>query len=170
MFSCMRGMWIMIILVLAWPHPGLAAETSAQRPENVKLWQPGDPGERFFLRGRVVGSDGRGLAGALVYFRQTDGTGAYRERYSGQLQTSGDGAFSMATVLPGRYGGPRHIHVAVDHPNYPLRELRIVFKGDPYLNQARPGDLPILLEETHQDGEKVWVGDVELVLGTGGTN
>lgn len=143
-----------------------AAQQPAEDSATAVLWQSGDPGERLFLRGVVTGPGGQALAGAVVSIRQTDGTGAYREdRYRAQLETAADGAFNIATVLPGQYMGPRHIHVAVSHDSYPALDIRIVFQGDPNLDQARAQDLPILLEEADQDGEKVWVGDVELVLG-----
>lgn len=155
-----------IVLVLICPLVFAATSEQSAGPETAVLWQPGDPGERLFLRGRVVGPDGQGLAGAIVYIRQADGTGMYHEdRFRARLETTGNGMFSIATVLPGQYMGAKHIHVAATHDNYPALEARIVFKGDPNLNQTRAYDLPILLEEVHQDGDKVLVGDVELVLG-----
>lgn len=155
-----------IVLVLMPPLAFGATSQQSAGPETAVLWQQGDPGERLFLRGRVVDPEGRGVAGALVYIRQADGTGAYREdRFRARLETTSNGTFSIATVLPGQYMGAKHIHVAVTHQLYPTLDARIVFKGDPNLNQTLGYDLPILLEEVHKDGDKVLVGDVELVLG-----
>ncbi|NIR91991.1 MAG: hypothetical protein GWO40_04495 [Gammaproteobacteria bacterium] len=166
--------WVLLALVCA---PAVAAAVEheavpgsmvprAKGAETAVLWQPGDPGERLFLRGRVLGSDGRPLAGAVVNLWHADGTGRYREtRYRTRLETAKDGTFNVATVLPGQYWGVKHIHVVVDHHDYPRLDKRIVFKGDPNLNQTGGRDQAILLEEVHKDGEKVLVGGVELVLG-----
>lgn len=171
MLGCRRCMRLLFILALTWAPASPAQGQPAEDPGKVMLWQPGDPGERLFLTGRVVGADGRPLAGAVVQLRQADGTGLYREaRFRARLQTTEEGAFNVATVLPGQYRGPKHIHLTISHGRYPTLTTRIVFKGDPNLDQARTYDLPILLEEVHQDGEKVLVGDVELVLGAGTTD
>ncbi len=163
-----------IVLVLALPPFAQAATDSAAEsgstspsaaPASVMLWQPGDPGERLFLRGRVVDSNGQPLAGAVVALRQADGNGDYRDvRYRATLQTAKDGTFSVSTVLPGQYWGEKHIHVLVHHQSHGQLATRILFKGDPNLNQASDRDFVILLEEVHKDGEKILVGGVELVL------
>lgn len=173
MSGCPRRVmaWMFFALVCA-PAIAAAAEHEAdpmmqraEGPESAVLWQPGDPGERLFLRGRVLGGDGRPLAGAVVNLWHADGTGTYRDvRYRAQLETAKDGTFNVATVLPGQYWGVKHIHVVVDHPDYRQLNARIVFKGDPNLSQAGGRDVAILLEEVHQDGDKVLVGGVELVL------
>lgn len=134
-------------------------------PASVVLWQPGDPGERLFLRGRVVDPSGHPLAGATVALRQADGNGDYHDvRYRATLQTAKDGSFSVSTVLPGQYWGAKHIHVLVRHDAYGDLVTRILFKGDPHLDEARDADFAILLEEVHKDGEKMLVGGVELIV------
>jgi protocatechuate 3,4-dioxygenase beta subunit len=142
-----------------------AAAGATKTPASVVLWQPGDPGERLFLRGRVLDPSGRPLAGALVALRQADGNGNYHDvRYRAMLQTAKDGSFSVSTVLPGQYWGAKHIHVLVRHESHGQLVTRILFKGDPHMNEAREGDFAILLEEVNKDGEKILVGGVELVL------
>ncbi len=168
-----RCIFALIICIPALPQAALAAtEPSAagatgafQTPNSVVLWQPGDPGERLFLRGRVVDPGGQPLAGALVALRQADGNGEYHEvRYRATLQTAKDGTFSVSTVLPGQYWGAKHIHLLVRHESHGQMVTRILFKGDPHLNEARDGDFAILLEEVHKNGEKFLVGGVELIL------
>ena len=163
---CGRRMAIGALLALL--APAMAGAQSSEAPGTAMLWQPGDPGERLFLRGRVVSGDGRPVGGAVVYLRQADGTGVYTDRYQARLETAADGSFSIATVLPGQYRGVKHIHMAATHQAYPPLETRVVFKGDPNLNQPGARDLVVLLEEVHQDGETVLVGDLELVLRTAG--
>ncbi len=169
-----RSILASVVCLLAMPQAAPAAtEPSAGSdapgahgtPASVVLWQPGDPGERLFLRGRVVDRVGRPLAGALVALRQADGNGHYHDiRYRATLQTASDGTFSVSTVLPGQYWGAKHIHLLVRHESHGQLVTRILFKGDPHLNEAREGDFAILLEEVHKDGEKFLVGGVELVL------
>lgn len=167
--GCWRWLTIAICLALALP-----AASAAEDAASLILRQPADPGERLFLTGRVVDGNGRALPGAVVHIRHTDDTGTYRaERFRGRVETAADGTFRVDTILPGApgaYRGPRHIHIDVSHDVYPGVATRIVFRGDPDLKQARAGDLPIMLEEADQDGSKVFVGDVEVVLGAGGGN
>ena len=144
-----------------------ASESTAESRSaaNVTLWQAGDPGERLFLRGRVVDSGGQPLSGAMVALRQADGNGHYHDiRYRAMLETAKDGTFSVSTVLPGQYWGAKHIHVLVRHESHGQLVTRILFKGDPHLNESRDGDFAILLEEVHKDGAKMLMGGVELVL------
>ncbi|MDX1513033.1 MAG: carboxypeptidase regulatory-like domain-containing protein [Gammaproteobacteria bacterium] len=169
-----RCLFTLVLLVLAMPFAAQStSEPSADAgpgmpaggPSSVVLWQPGDPGERLFLRGRVIDSGGRPVPGATVALRQADGTGQYQEvRYRATFQTAKDGTFSISTVLPGQYWGPKHIHMMVRHGDGPPLVTRILFKGDPHLDDARDGDFAILLEEVHKDGEKILVGGVELVI------
>jgi protocatechuate 3,4-dioxygenase beta subunit len=162
-----------VLCLLLVPQAVAAAESSAGSgtdgvygvPTSAVLWQPGDAGERLFLRGRVVDPEGRPLADALVALRQADGNGEYHDvRYRATLRTAKDGTFSVSTVLPGQYWGAKHIHLMVQHDAHGQLATRILFKGDPHLNEAGDGDFIILLEEVHKDGEKVLVGGVELIL------
>jgi protocatechuate 3,4-dioxygenase beta subunit len=163
-FASILGLLVLPEAVPATTLPS-AASGATGTPASVVLWQPGDPGERLFLRGRVMDSGGRPLAGALVALRQADGNGNYHDvRYRAMLQTAKDGSFSVSTVLPGQYWGAKHIHLLVRHESHGQLVTRILFKGDPHLNEAREGDFAILLEEVRKDGEKVLVGGVELVL------
>jgi len=170
MSSFQRYTAALVLAALAWP---LAAATDRQASPSSKvvLWQPGDPGDRMFLRGRVLGASGRPLAGAVLQLRQADGTGSYHDyRYKAVLETAEDGSFSISTVLPGQYWGEKHIHVGVSHKGYEPMVTRILFKGDPNLESGGDYEHVILLEEVHKDGEKVLVGGVEFVLTPAGGN
>ena len=174
MHGMTRATSALVLAVLALPLLARAATEASSGtgaagpptiPASVVLWQPGDPGERLFLRGRVVDPGGRPLAGAVVFLRQADGNGNYHDlRYRATLETAKDGTFSVSTVLPGQYWGAKHIHVRVRHEAYGDLVTRILFKGDPHLDAARDADFAILLEEVHKDGVKMLVGGVELIL------
>ncbi len=170
MHAIRRCILASVLSALAMPLAAPAATGSdlkipSESEANVVLWQPGDPGERLFLRGRVVDPGGRPLAGALISLRQADGNGNYHPvRYRATLRTAADGTFSISTVLPGQYWGAKHIHLFVRHEAEGQLTTRILFKGDPHLNEASDADSAILLEEVRKDGETVLVGGVELVL------
>ena len=140
------------------------AAGSDAAPSSVRFWEPGDPGERLHIRGRVVGTDGRPIPGAELHVRQADGTGAYQDtRYRGRLGSGADGSFQMVTVLPGQYWGAKHIHVFVTHPDYVPLDTRILFRGDPNIDETE-GDLAIAVEEIRTDEGTILAGGVEFVL------
>jgi protocatechuate 3,4-dioxygenase beta subunit len=87
----------------------------AGAPRRTSLLEQGVAGRRLSLRGRVLTTDCRPLAGARVDFWQADGNGAYdNDGYGlrGYQLTDERGRYRLETVVPGRYE-PRtpHIHV-----------------------------------------------------------
>jgi protocatechuate 3,4-dioxygenase beta subunit len=143
-------------------------------PQTADLWQDGDPGERLKLQGRVLDSQGRPVAGALVELWHADSSGSVDEsRYRSAQRTRADGGFGIKTVLPGhiemaRYNAvfaPRHIHIVVSHPDYPRLVSLIFFQGDGRLDGTPYPELAVPLEKVRtQDGE-VFVAGVEIILG-----
>ncbi len=142
-------------------------------PEVTRLWQPGDPGQRLRLRGRVLTIKGLPVANALVELWHADGAGSVDEsRYRAGLRTGEDGYFGIKTVLPGHIEmargnavfGPRHIHVAVDHPDHERLISLIYFKGDERLAGTPYPELAIALDETGAGEEVFLFGAVEIVL------
>jgi len=93
-------------------------------PENLARSRRGTP---LQVTGVVQAEDCTPLAGATVEVWQTDADGLYgpaEQRccyLQGLLRTDEEGAYTIDTVFPGRYPGtntpPRHIHVAVSHPD-----------------------------------------------------
>ena len=168
------------VALVAWVGPTAIATETARDPtrqtgtgpeyqpnsaSTIELWQPGDPGERLNLKGRVLSTAGKPLAGATVELWQADGAGSYRQvGYRATLQTADDGTFRVKTVVPGQRAWKKHIHVRVNHEGYEPLATQILFKGDPHMNEARDGDLAILLEEVKTGSETVMVGGVEFVL------
>ena len=147
----------------------LAAESgAAQQSEESKgldLWQPGDPGERLHISGQVFSSDGEPLEGAVIYIRQADANGDYHhDRYRGTVTTGNGGRYSFGTVLPGQYDGVKHIHIGVTHDTHGSLETRILFKGDPYLDETTERDHAIFLEEATVEGQTVLFGRFDMTL------
>ena len=120
----------------------------------VSLWRPGDPGDRMVIRGRVTNLDGTPLA---------DGTGTYTERYSTVLVTDARGVYQFASVVPGQYLGVKHVHVSISHDGYRWYDSRILFKGDPNLDESTAPDA-IFLEEASVDGETIRYGRFDITL------
>ena len=145
----------------------LAAGASAQSgmPSSMAtLWQDGDPGERLELRGQVLDPTGRPLPGATVLVWQANGAGVYTEPYRGMMVTDDDGVYVLRTAMPGNYGGPMHIHMAVQHPTHGSVNARVLFKGDPGLSPDLEQEA-VVLDETSIGGQRVWVGSFDVTIG-----
>jgi protocatechuate 3,4-dioxygenase beta subunit len=114
----------------------------AGAPEKTTLVEAGMVGTRLFLSGRVYahGATCAPLSGAQIDFWQADALGEYDAtgyRLRGVFVADAQGAFSIPTILPGRYLNgntyrPRHLHVKVSAPGHPTLTTQLYFKGDPY--------------------------------------
>ena len=103
-------------------------------PLRASLLEPGIPGERVILEGRVLDTACRPVAGAVVDLWQADGSGEYDlagYRCRGHQFTDDGGRFRFETVIPGRYG-PRtpHFHVKVGRQGGPLLTTQLYFPGE----------------------------------------
>ena len=122
----------------------------------------GAPGEPLFVTGRVVTTDGKPLANALVDVWQADSEGLYdvqrgelesQRRARGLINTDTHGNFSFWTVLPEAYPvptdgpvgqmllntgrhpwRPAHIHFMVKADGYQPLVTHIFREGDRYLD------------------------------------
>jgi protocatechuate 3,4-dioxygenase beta subunit len=110
-------------------------------------------GERIVLAGRVLGSDGRPLAGQLVEIWQANAAGRYHHAVDthdapldpnfsggGRCVTDADGSYRFVTILPGAYPWgnhpnawrPKHIHFSLFGRAFPERLVtQMYFPGDP---------------------------------------
>jgi protocatechuate 3,4-dioxygenase beta subunit len=82
-------------------------------PMRASFLEAGSTGERIRLIGRALTTRGDPVAGARLDFWHTDSRGVYdMEGYAfrGAQRTDGAGRFRLDTVMPGRYGGPPHVH------------------------------------------------------------
>ena len=114
----------------------------------------GEPlGERIVVSGRVLGSDGRPLAGQLVEVWQANAGGRYRHEVdthdapldpnfdgAGRCLTDADGWYRFVTVKPGAYPWknhhnawrPNHIHFSLFGRAFTERLVtQMYFPGDP---------------------------------------
>jgi protocatechuate 3,4-dioxygenase beta subunit len=93
----------------------------------------GAPGTRLTLTGRVLRTNGRPIARALVDFWQADARGVYDNsgyRFRGHQFTDANGRYALTTVVPGLYPGrTRHIHVKVQRPNGRVLTTQLYFPG-----------------------------------------
>lgn len=120
-------------------------------------WE-GDP---TFVRGRVLSTAGRPIAGALLDIWQSNGSGRYDVQCEGigdkqlraKLRSDADGRFWFRTIKPTSYPvptdgpvgriltrmgrhpfRPAHIHFIVSAPGYATTVTHLFVKGDPYLD------------------------------------
>jgi protocatechuate 3,4-dioxygenase beta subunit len=144
----------------ATPSVGEGPFFRPRSPERTTLREPGLAGTPFDLTGRVLGTDGRPIAGAVVDFWHTDASGAYDDagfRFRGHQRTDAEGRYVLRTILPGAYGGmAKHFHVKVAGGGRALT-TRLEFPDD----AERFGLDPRLLVRVARAGE----GRFDFVLG-----
>jgi len=104
-----------------------------QSPKRRSIVPAGAAGTRLTLTGRVLRTNGRPVANALVDFWQADARGAYDNsgyRFRGHQFTDGQGRYALQSVVPGLYPGrTKHIHVKVQAPRKPLLTTQLFFPG-----------------------------------------
>ncbi|MDX1486665.1 MAG: hypothetical protein R3268_00585 [Acidiferrobacterales bacterium] len=147
------------------PESGVESMNPPDAPASVNLWQPGDPGEPLQIHGWVRSTDGKPIVGAIITIWQADATGTYYDdRYRASLRTGKGGRYRFNTVLPGQYYSAKHIHIAVTHADYEAVVTRILFKGDPNLDEFAAGELAIPLEKGTIKGKTVLFGRFDILL------
>ena len=118
--------------------------TDAPERNNFRIWD--DEGVSVSLTGRVVAGDcSNALEGAIIEFWHANPRGDYDNestemRYRGAIQVTSTGAYTLETLLPGRYLNgnqyrPHHIHVKIwDADGSERLTTQLYFEGDDYLN------------------------------------
>lgn len=110
---------------------------NSPRRNNFRL--PGHTGRELVLRGRVLDTRCRPLAGAVLDFWQVNEHGLYDNvgyTYRGHQITGADGAYELLTLLPVAYTfinlwRAAHIHVKVQGPTTHLLTTQVFFNNDP---------------------------------------
>jgi protocatechuate 3,4-dioxygenase beta subunit len=141
-----------------------SASGESKKSRLVDLWQPGDPGQRMNIRGRVTSIDGTPLAGIPISIRQADGNGDYTDNYQTTLMSDDKGRFQFGSVVPGNYSGAKHVHVTVYTDGYQYFDTSILFKGDPNIEYHYDDGEPIFLEEATVNGNTIMFGRFDIVL------
>jgi protocatechuate 3,4-dioxygenase beta subunit len=90
---------------------GPFSQSALAAPRRAKI------GTGHVLRGRVLRTDCKPVAGALVVFWQS-GPNGYTARGRGSVRTDRLGRFRFEGPVPTSYSGVPHIHIAVIHPEY----------------------------------------------------
>ncbi|MFS8037827.1 dioxygenase [Xanthobacter sp. AM11] len=120
-----------------------------------------DDGEVLFVQGRVTGTDGRPVAGAIVDVWHANTMGNYSHfdptqpafNLRRRIETRADGTYGFRTIMPSGYGcppgsqsrllmeslgrhaeRPAHIHFFVTAPGYRKLTTQINIEGDTYLD------------------------------------
>jgi protocatechuate 3,4-dioxygenase beta subunit len=103
-------------------------------PERTSLLEPGMPGTRIVLTGRVLSPGCKPLAGALLDFWHADDSGEYDNdgyRCRGHQFTDANGRYRLETVVPGLYPGrTRHFHVKVQPKGGRVLTTQLYFPGE----------------------------------------
>ena len=90
---------------------GPFSQSALATPRRAKI------GTGHVLRGRVLRTDCKPVAGALVVFWQA-GPKGYTARGRGSVRTDRTGSFRFEGPVPTNYGRAPHIHIAIIHPEY----------------------------------------------------
>lgn len=117
------------------------------------------PGIPLLLSGVVYDTTCEPLGGALVDFWQADETGAYDadgNTFRGHQFTSASGAYTLSSILPGRYLNgsvyrPAHLHVKVIAAGHTLT-TQLYFPDDPF-NDEDAFFLPELVVRVEEAGD-----------------
>lgn len=109
-------------------------------PTKTALYEPGMPGVRLTISGRVTNTDCEPIAGATLDVWQADDDGAYDNvgfLLRGLFTTDANGEYTVDTIIPGHYLNgaqyrPAHVHVKASGPGFAELTTQLYFEGDPY--------------------------------------
>ncbi len=149
------------------PHCDDGDETPAQTagpfytpdtPQRTSLREAGITGTNLIVTGKVLTTDCRPIAGAVLDFWHADDAGNYDNdgyRLRGHQLTDAEGNFRLETIVPGLYPGrTRHIHVLAQGPDTKLLTTQLYFPDEP--DNARDGifDQALVMDvNTDTDGK-----------------
>ena len=175
MVKCFRRMLVACLSLVTTLSGAAALEATTQTHtgpwfepgarERADLWSPGMRGTRLVLNGRVLDTQARAIAGALIEYWHTDAAGNYPPMRA-STRSNKDGAFVVRTILPGHHQGyrARHIHFVISHGAFPTWVTRVYFRGDEHLDEAPWPQLAITLEEAEVNGERRLLGNLQFVV------
>jgi protocatechuate 3,4-dioxygenase beta subunit len=104
-------------------------------PQRAALADPGEPGMRLTLSGRVLTTACRPIPKALLDVWHCDAAGNYDNagfRHRGHLFADASGGYRLETIVPGLYPGrTRHIHIRVQAPGGRPLTTQLYFPREP---------------------------------------
>jgi protocatechuate 3,4-dioxygenase beta subunit len=140
-------------------------------PRRVSLIEPGMPGTRILISGRVLSTDCKPIARALLDAWQADARGEYDNAgftLRGHQFTGEGGRYALETVVPGLYPGrTRHIHVKVQAPGQAALTTQLYFPGEPQNRRDGLYDPALLVEMRDAADGKVATFDFVLRVQAG---
>ena len=164
--TCVISLALLTLVFASQPleaSPDSPSSTAAKKSKLVDLWQPGDPGQRMNIRGRVTSLDGTPLPGIRIKIRQPDGEGDWIEQYQTTLITDQKGRYQFGSVVPeSNYCGAPRVSVTVYQDGFEYFNTDLVFEGDTELYEDE-GE-PVFLEESTVKGETIMFGSYDFVL------
>jgi protocatechuate 3,4-dioxygenase beta subunit len=139
-------------------------------PQRQSLLEAGLAGTRLVITGRVLETDCRPVARALLDFWQADERGAYDNtgyRLRGHQFTTEAGQYRLETIVPGLYPGrTRHIHVKVQAPNRRVLTTQLYFPDE--ARNARDSifnsKLLLAAQDAAEEGAGMMVASFDFVL------
>jgi protocatechuate 3,4-dioxygenase beta subunit len=132
-----------------------------QTPRRRDIRDPDVSDKVLIVAGRVLDSQCRPIAGAVLDFWQTDHAGRYDQqgyRYRGHQHTDSDGRFELVTVRPQAYTAMSifrtpHIHAKVQGRNTALLTTQLYLPDAVETNARDRGyDPSLAIEYVAQDG------------------
>jgi protocatechuate 3,4-dioxygenase beta subunit len=124
------------------------------------------------LSGRVLDSNCRPIAGAVLDFWQTGDTGEYDTHgygYRGHQYTDAEGRFELLSIRPSEYtalGLARtpHIHVKVQGADTGLLTAQLFFPDATETNTVDPIFNPAMLVQLHGKQDRAQLASFDFVL------
>jgi protocatechuate 3,4-dioxygenase beta subunit len=135
-------------------------------PRRGSLVEPGMPGERIVVTGRVLTAACALAGGAILDVWHADAEGRYDNagyRLRGRVAADAEGRYRFETIVPAAYAGRvRHVHVRVETPGGPGLTTQLYFPGEP--GNARDALFDPSLVMRVEDTPRGKVGTFDFVL------
>jgi protocatechuate 3,4-dioxygenase beta subunit len=135
-------------------------------PVRDNFLEPGAEGMPLRITGRVLDTEGRPIAGAVLDLWHANHEGVYDSdgfRFRGRIYSGADGSWRLTTVLPRHYRGrTAHIHCRVQGEGTALLSTELYFEGHRGNDGDRAYDPRLAVRLKDASGGKV--GSFDFVL------
>ena len=143
----------------------------AGAPDRSTLVDRGMPGLPLIVTGRVLSTQCKPLAGAVLDVWQCDANGVYDNKgytLRGKLHSDDKGRYEIRTILPPPYNigdsrfRPAHIHLKISAPGTPVLTTQLYFDGDKYNTVDRAFRKSLALRPKEAKGGKLATFDFHI--------